>query len=217
MPFTHEEIQCLPKVLSAPRFATYLSAMNSDKEAALSLYQWNVELSAAFLVPLQICEVSVRNSIMEAIEKSYGPNWPWEHSFLITLRDPKYGYNPRKDLRNLRHLSTTGKIVAELKFVFWQKMFTSAHDGNIWNHHFQTVFPNCDQTKTVQQLRGEAYDALDKIRQLRNRIAHHEPVFRRDITVEYDRIREVIRWTNPTAAGWVDRISQVTPINAGRP
>lgn len=48
MPFTPEEIHSLPAVLSAPRFATYLAEKASDKEAALELYRWNMELSAAF-------------------------------------------------------------------------------------------------------------------------------------------------------------------------
>ena len=93
MPFTPEEIHSLPAVLSAPRFATYLAEKASDKEAALELYRWNMELSAAFFVPLQICEVSVRNSIVAAIENTYGANWPWEKGFEISLRNPLSAIN----------------------------------------------------------------------------------------------------------------------------
>ena len=119
MPFTHDEIHQLPTVLSAPRFATYLAERAGDKQAALELYRWNMELSAALLVPLQICEVSVRNSIVAAIERTYGPNWPWERGFEISLRNPLNSYSPRRDLIDLAgRLATSGKIIAELKFVF---------------------------------------------------------------------------------------------------
>ena len=217
MPFTRDEIQSLPNILSAPRFATYLAEKGGAKDAALELYKWNLELSAAFIVPLQICEVSVRNSITSALEKTYGHNWPWEKSFEISLRDPPRSYSPRKNLRALRALPTAGKIVAELKFVFWEKMLTHGHDGAIWNPHFRTVFPNSDPTKNVQFLRAEGHDTLFKIRDLRNRIAHHEPIFRRNIQEEYDRIKKMISWSDPIAAAWVDKIETVTSMIATKP
>jgi len=204
-------------VLSAPRFATYLAEKSGDKEAALELYQWNLQLSAAFLVPLQICEVSVRNSIVSAIERTYGQNWPWERGFEISLRNPPRGYSPRRNLLGLRSFPTSGKIVAELKFVFWEKMFTHSHDGAIWNPHFRTVFPNADPVKTVQTLRAHGYDRLNRIRDLRNRIAHHEPIFRRNIQEEYDRIREVVAWTDLVAAAWIDKVEGVTGMIAVKP
>tara|TARA_R100000687_G_scaffold81338_2_gene78194 strand:+ start:718 stop:1371 length:654 start_codon:yes stop_codon:yes gene_type:complete len=215
--FTHDEVQHLPSVLSSPRFATYLIEKNSDKEQALALYQWNLELSSAFIIPLQICEVGVRNSIVTAIENAYGQNWPWAKSFEIALRNPPRSYSPRRDLTNLRKLATTGKIVAELRFIFWEKMLTKGHDGAIWNNHLRTAFPHADQLKTIQELRTEGNEELRKIRELRNRIAHHEPIFRRNIQDEYDRIKKVINWSNPTAALWVDKIEKVTRLITTKP
>lgn len=59
MSFSANEIAELPRVISTPRFATYLQATGGDAKAALSLYLWNLEISAAFLVPLQLCEVAI--------------------------------------------------------------------------------------------------------------------------------------------------------------
>lgn len=217
LPFAHDEINRLPDVLSAPRFATYLAEKNGDKVQALELYKWNLELSAAFIVPLQICEVSVRNSIVRAIENTYGATWPWERGFEISLRNPPNNYSPRRNLIDLRHLPTAGKIVAEIKFIFWEKMLTRSHDAAIWNPYFRSVFPNADPQKTVQALRNYGNDALRKVRDLRNRLAHHEPIFRRNIQQEYDRIKEVIEWTDLIAAAWVDKIEIVTPMIAIKP
>lgn len=217
MQFTHDEIQKLPRVLSAPRFATYLSAQNGNKEQALQLYQWNLEISAAFFIPLQVCEISLRNSIVQAIEMAYGANWPWEKSFEISLRSPPSGYNPRRNLADLRHLPTSGKIIAELKFVFWEKMLTSGRDGVLWNPYFRQIFPNTDQRKTVQALRGHANQTILKIRELRNRIAHHEPIFNRPLHQDYQRIHDVISWTDLTAATWTDKIQTVTDLIRTKP
>ena len=85
MPFTPDELRDLPLIISAPRFATYLQATGNDRQRALALYEWNLTLSSAFIVPLQVCEVAVRNGVAEAIEKVHGPNWPWSKGFLRSL------------------------------------------------------------------------------------------------------------------------------------
>jgi hypothetical protein len=210
MPFTPAELHALPDIFSAPRFATYLTEKGGNKVEALELYQWNLEVSCALFVPLQVCEVSIRNAISEAIELTYGATWPYVQSFEISLANPSNSYSPRRNVIQLRNQPTTGKVIAELKFVFWERMFTGRHDNAIWNHHLRTVLPNMDAHKTVQQLRGEAFNTLQSIRDLRNRIAHHEPVFKRDIQEEFDRIKKVISWRSTVAASWLDKVETVT-------
>jgi hypothetical protein len=36
----------------------------------------DLDISSALIVPLQVCEVAVRNGIAEAIEAIHGANWP---------------------------------------------------------------------------------------------------------------------------------------------
>ena len=67
-----------------------------------------------------------------------------------------------------------------------------------------------DAAKSVQQLRREAFDTLKDIRDLRNRIAHHEPIFRRNIQDEYNRIKKVVGWRSTVAANWLDKVETVT-------
>jgi hypothetical protein len=95
--------------------------MGNDREKALELYAWNLDISSALIVPLQVCEVAVRNGIAEAIEAIHGANWPWNNGFIRSLPRPKskFRYNPADDLQVCAHeLPTTGKIIAELKFAF---------------------------------------------------------------------------------------------------
>jgi hypothetical protein len=217
MHFTADELNQLPDIFSAPRFATYLAEKGGNRTHALELYQWNLELSCAFFAPLQVCEVSIRNAIAEAIELTYGANWPFEQGFEISLPNPQRAYSPRRNLLQHRNEPTAGKIIAELKFVFWERMFTARHDNTIWNYHLQNVLPHVDPQKTVQENRSEAFDTLNKIRDLRNRIAHHEPIFRRNIQEEYDRIRRIIGWRSDVAADWVDKIENVTALIQTKP
>ncbi|AFK57097.1 hypothetical protein TMO_c0487 (plasmid) [Tistrella mobilis KA081020-065] len=55
------------------------------------------------------------------------------------------------------------------------------------------------------------------IRALRNRIAHHEPIFTRDTVADYEMVRELIAWRSPVAARWVNRKQGVLALISNRP
>jgi hypothetical protein len=117
----------------------------------------------------------MRNAVSDALTAVYGSKWPWSRSFERSLPSSG-GYDPCRDLQRGRTAhATTGKVIPELKFVFWQKMFTSRYDTRLWNAHLRRVLPNLDPAKTVAQLRAQIYDDLEYVRLLRNRLAHHEP------------------------------------------
>lgn len=220
MPFSPAELNDLPDVISAPRFATYLQAKGNNKADALDLYEWNLKLSAAFIVPLQVCEVAARNGVVEVLEKVHGANWPWSNGFIRSLPVPKkhWHYNPQKDLRIVPgRMPTAGKVVAELKFAFWEKTFTVGQDIRLWVPHLNTAFPGIPAGTPIPTARANAFAALQAVRHLRNRIAHHEPIFTRNIMAEYQRLHDVVSWRNPVAAAWVDRMQEVTTLIPQRP
>jgi len=218
-PLTSDQLIHLPTVISAPRFATYLREKNNDKRAALDLYHWNLQISAALLVPLHIVEVSTRNAIVEAIEAIHGGTWPWTQGFIRSLTDPgSPAYSPKRDLSLCaqRH-PTAGKVVAELKFVFWEKMLTSRFQNRLWDQQFFAVFPDCPRIMQSSQGRARLREDIERVRKLRNRIAHHEPIFSRHIRDDLEGIMRCIRWRNQAAASWVEEIETVTAFLRIRP
>ena len=87
-------------------------------------------MASSLMLPMHFVEVSTRNTVSEALESVYGPRWPWNHSFEFSLPSPHRGFNPRSELVTVHaREATTDKVVAELKFVFWQKMFTQRFDA----------------------------------------------------------------------------------------
>ena len=172
----HEAIE---QTLSISRFATYRNAVishtgNDCIKTSLSLYEWNAKLAAGFFVPLHIYEVTLRNAISDAISQRYGADWPTNDYFLNSLT-PK---NKRAvtTLYNDKGYQGLGKILPELKLHFFEEMLTKRHDGRIWKPYINATFPNAPHL-TVQEIRTQLKDACFKIRKLRNRIAHHEPIF----------------------------------------
>lgn len=213
MSFSHQELSQIPHVLSEPRFATYLRHCGNDKKSALRLYKWNLELSSAFIVPLHLLEISTRNAVVEAVGAVHTQNWPWNNGFIRSLTDPTTGYSPKRDLRAVAmRVPTMGKVVAELKFVFWERMFTSRHDRRLWNQHIKAVFPFAPEALTPQQIRSQLYSDIFTIRELRNRIAHHEPIFHRNLQDDYDKILEIITWRDDVTAQWMNNFQTVTRL-----
>ncbi|MGA3081866.1 MAG: hypothetical protein ABSD44_10845 [Terracidiphilus sp.] len=216
-----ETIRAVRNALSAARMATYDAAAGvtgNEDPAALKLYAWNAQVSAALLAPLHICEVVIRNSVADSLEIVYGTRWPWSSVFELSLPAPGIGYSPRKDLQSVRrHQNSTGKVIPELKFVFWQKMFTSRHDLRLWDAHLMSVLPGLDPAKTVGQLRHEIYDNLEEIRKLRNRIAHHEPIFARNLSDDLQGIVDLIELRCKVTAAWMISNQQASKIIAQRP
>ena len=218
--FTAQQILDLEAVLSPPRFGTYLREASGDRHKAMELYCWNTDISAAFYVMLQFCELSIRNGAVEAVEAVFGPNWHLNRGFVYTLPVLRggRGYQPRKDLRSCAtRLPTAGKVIAELKFAFWQHLFVRGQQTRIWDAHFAISFPGYDKAITLAQARAQMFYHIENIRKLRNRIAHHEPIFARNLAKDRDRIRQVIEWRRTGTAQWVDSIEQVTALLAAQP
>lgn len=209
--------------LSLARVSTYENASARIPQLpvvadALALYAWNARISAALMVPLHVCEVVIRNAVADALERVYGPAWPWSSGFQRSLPVPTFGYNPNQDLTSVaRRFGTTGKVIPELKFIFWQTMFTSRFDKRLWNPHLRTVLPHLDGSKTVSQLRSTVFSDLDVLRLLRNRIAHHEPIFNRNLADDLAKIDELIGFRCPVTAAWMRAQEQASAVIAAKP
>ena len=210
-------VEAIRKALSPPRLATYETAMSqherSDPQAALALYAWNAEISGTLLFSLHVCEATIRNAVAEALEAIYGERWPWNEAFARTLKPIS-----RAGLERSRgNLTLTSKVIPELKFSFWQQMFTRRHDERLWNGYLRQVLPNHDPQSTISALREQIYADLEQIRTLRNRIAHHEPIFKRNLLQDYLIIRQSIDRRCPFTAEWMERNQRVTAVLPLRP
>ncbi|CAM7769668.1 hypothetical protein HHA33_26090 (plasmid) [Phytobacter diazotrophicus] len=188
-------------------------------EKALNLYMWNAQVSSAFLVPLHVCEVVIRNAISEVLETVYGARWPWSVGFERSLPIPVHGYKPKDDLVNARRNQlTTGKVIPELKFVFWQKMLTGRFDNRLWNNHILRAFPNAAGLGvTNSQLRQKLYDDLETIRKLRNRIAHHEPVISRNLLSDFSIVKQLVSFRCEFTSEWMQNNQILLPLLTLKP
>ena len=87
-----------------------------------------------------------------------------------------------------------GKIIAELNFGFWTKLLLSTDSKytNMWRKIFKDVFPHYDITESVDNDKILIGQEIDKIRDLRNRIFHYEPIFNKNIDQIHKDIIKII-------------------------
>jgi hypothetical protein len=213
------QVHAVFAALSQPRISRYLVACASDQARALALYRWNAQASAAFMVPMHICEITLRNAIVGAIQDVYGVQWYVPGSaFERSLPKPNAGYSPARDLhRSRKNQPSAGKVIPELKFMFWVSMLTARHDARLWRPYLAKHFPALPVGLSASAGRLLLHSRLDDIRKLRNRLAHHEPVFDRILVDEYEKIADVVRWVSPETMNWLSGFESVTRILRQRP
>ena len=191
--------QDLVRSISSERFDTYRRLAGNDA-AALHLYGMNVALSAAFYGPLQALEVTLRNAIDGELSRRH-PGWL---SGTAVLHGPELRQiqdaRDRLDVQGKSH--DRGRLIAELSLGFWTGLFANAYDTDLWRTSTYRIF-------YPRQHRAPLHDALDRLRTLRNRIAHHEPIVQRRLLDDHQRLLDVLNWLNPSVAQWVDERSRV--------
>lgn len=204
----------IENTLSTSRFLTYRNAIEAtfdedDLQMAVELYQWNAELSSRFFFPLHIYEVMLRNAISEAISLRYGQDWPINTVFVNSLNG--LDRNTLSKAIGGNYLGV-GKLLPELKFVFFENMLTSRHDGRIWNRYIHDIFP-FSPAMSAAQLRSTLKSSCYKIRKFRNRCGHHEPIFNNQYLDEiYPLIEDSIKWRNHNTYLWLHQNETVTPL-----
>lgn len=185
---------------------------------AIQLYAWNAQTSGALLTPLHLCEITIRNAISQAIEHAYCSDWHLDITFETSLPNPQSGYNPRRDLIKTRGKSTpVGQVISELKFVFWQSMLTKRHDNKIWNNHLRSVFPNTDPGKSIKEIRGGLHSDIESVRRLRNRVAHHEHILKRDLNDDFIKLTDLIEARCTITALWMLDIETASQLFSKKP
>ena len=171
-------VQKFKASLSQQRFSTYMRAHNNDEVGAIAIYQWNSRLSQALYIYLQTWEICLRNKLNDFLSWKYNPSWPYDNSRAVRQlknNDKKRLLETIERQQRERKMSpvSTSAIVADLSAGFWVSQLSSSYEIPYkWRHNVARVFPN---EKTMDA--ATAWKICDDLLTLRNRVAHHEPIF----------------------------------------
>lgn len=71
---------------------------------------------------------------------------------------------------------TNGKVIVELTFYMWKRLYGPDYEHTLWRPTLKRTFP-CKKIK-----RADVADNLETLYQTRNRLAHHEPVLHKRLS-----------------------------------
>src|SRR5665213_1966215 len=194
--YAEKQVEWLLHCISRERMQPYLVKARGDDWVALHLYIRNSEVSAPLFGVVQALEVGLRNVVHHRLTEDFGTEEWW---FKVPLHGGELNdiEEARRNISARLKVVRPGRIVAELGFGFWVKLFANTYEKQLWVPHTTRIFP-------AKLSRKALHDRLTEIKTLRNRIAHHETLIKRDVPTDYVNLLETIGWISPTLRKWVE-------------
>lgn len=198
-------VAALERPISRVRLENYRNG-SSDLDMVVN-YFFNLELSEALYPTLQAFEVALRNSVHLTLQQHFGtPYWfdtqglyppppppetiPWQEKAIQAARDNLSDHNKPHD---------ADRIVAELHLGFWNSLFNRPFAQPLWLPNqgalLTQVFAHATRS---QQVSRHIEKRITRIRLLRNRVMHFEPIWsRRHLQQSHAQILEMLLWISP--------------------
>lgn len=214
-------------ILSAERTTRYVNACNGNTRKAMTLYRENLHLSQEMFTLISCFEVALRNSIDRKLTEVLGADW---------LRDsilpdgifsyPQFRQTSKiisKAFLKLNNNSSYShsKLLAEMDFGIWKYMFSNPQ-YRATGRTLLSIFPNRPKSSATMQYNNTyIFNELDGVNNIRNRIAHHEPIcFMKGtdsvstsyLLQQYQRIQTLFSWMGVDAHAMLyglDHVQQV--------
>ncbi|QNE37007.1 Abi family protein [Leifsonia shinshuensis] len=183
-------------LLGGARFQTYLAA-TTEPDEAIRLYSWNIEVSASLWGGFHLAEVCLRNAVNDRLADHFGSQAWWDITHL-TDSDLAIVRSARRHLSLSRSGQfTPGHVVAELGFGFWIGLLGNRYHARLWEAAtLDSAFPH------YTGRRRDLHTALERLRKLRNRVAHHEPIFNRDLAYDHALLLSILGYLSSDVAHW---------------
>lgn len=215
------------KIMSRPRMYRYVTACLNDTKKAMTLYWLNLKLSQELFTIISCFEIALRNAIDYHYTAVHGNEWLLNsisdgsifdnNSCRTTKNIIIKTYNKLNRTNNYSHF----KLIAEMDFGFWRYLF-SQPQFYAGGQSLLRIFPAKPiSTVTIQYNQSYVFNELGKINDLRNRIAHHEPICfslgttNKDTTYvkqNYRLIKDLFNWMQIDEASLLYGLNHVNQI-----
>ena len=199
----------IDELITNERLNSYKNVFkHSDDMELVGAYLWNIQICSALYPLLSIAEVTLRNSIDNALSKDPKLKYFWwkgtrlhynsfspgvvtphvvphavqalkdnfSHAAAQVIRDKKNRYSSLPPIIPTHH-----EIIAKTEFSTWEFILDSEFMGTerIWPKYLGKVFRGPWPTTKASQFLTYTKDLVKTVREFRNRVSHHEPVWKR--------------------------------------
>lgn len=214
----HEDLEAVHLTLSQSRLTPYLVASGGDLAHALDLYSWNLRVAAAFFVDLGTVEVVLRNSIdnhLTARFQTSSVSEPWFKTIVFsTVGEAQVEKALKSVSQKPDVLQSHDDVISQLTLGFWKNLLAKRYQATLWPT-MKNAFLN--DPNQLEQKREMIFSVVEQMNFLRNRIAHHEPIFNRDLTKQHASMFEFLGSMSLETRLWAESISQTMSVISDRP
>lgn len=223
----------IQNTISEPRIETYRNFFDKHStEEIYGIYLWNKTLCGAIYPLLQACEVALRNAINTPAVNRFGTYWYDSLSHTQHNGRDNYNYSNlvsnferardnvvkklNKQRRNNRqqplrpgHRPDFNLVVAATDFSTWEFALHTCHyrvnnKSYLWPKQTKRSFKNWPHQSSYDT-QVELYDIVSELRPFRNRLSHHEPLWKGiSVTTE----KEALAYVNQK----IDKIESLISI-----
>ncbi|MEB3052112.1 hypothetical protein KV112_20585 [Mycolicibacter sp. MYC123] len=204
-------------LLSEARFARYVDRYSGDRMLARRLYTWNLAVSSALWGPIHVLEIAVRNALHDRLVERTGRGDWWADTRVHLCRNEQEAIDSAIVTLQRRGTAdpSSDQVVAATSFGLWVGLTgegvprdrTLSYETTLWQPRLQHAFPYRENRRR-KYIRAK----LDDVRVLRNRIAHHEPIYRSPLQNLYDDIREIAGMVHPDARQFIESHSRAQEV-----
>ena len=168
--------------IGVERLQSFCVGMKNVTESdLLKIYELNIKVSQSLYPALSTIEIHLRNAIDTMMQTIFSKTW-LEDEILNNKILYEYDYQKLQSAYNTLKIKygtnniTHGKLISELTFGFWVNLCSKKYNPKIWTKKgaFRGVFVNFDKSKKEEI--HEISSKLNKIKKLRNRVFHYEPI-----------------------------------------
>jgi Abi-like protein len=167
-------------IMSLPRMSRYKIATGNNSKKAMTLYRKNLWLSQELFTVISCYETSLRNGIDRHYTAMKGSHWLKDSVATGGIFSNFACFRTKNIITNsLAKVSsqyTHTKLLTSMDFGFWRYLFAQPQFLSGGQTLLQVFPAKPSSTPAIQYNHTFVFNQLGQINQLRNRIAHHEPI-----------------------------------------
>ena len=198
MTILEKELEIYSSTISVERLLSFKQNENDTIKILITRYKDNIRISQALYPELSALEITLRNAIDTMLKTCFSNTWLDDeilHQNILLDNEHQMLLNVYNDVKQkYPNNFTIGKVIANLSFGFWTNLCSKKYNAKIWTKKgaFKGVFINYPEG--MQQQIHILSKKLRTIRNLRNRVFHYEPIFKKPLNTlkMYNEIMDVL-------------------------
>ncbi|MBQ8459628.1 Abi family protein [bacterium] len=212
------------KLFSESRLSSYKFDFTDDNYIVLERYLYNIELSKSLYPLLSLLEITLRNRINQAIEKTIKSNWliqEFERQDILLNGEYKKLLDAKQKLIKKGHKNINkDDLIAELSLGFWIHLCTKRYKTKLWHAQgfFRTVFADYPNFSEFDKL-SKIFPILQIMLQLRNRVSHHEIIINHPYGIKncYIDLKKLLGYISQDCLQFLDKICDFEKVYKQKP